>query len=307
MKRNNFAWGWAAVGLLSVSAACAAGNEDNIGGGGTGASTSDGGNGAGGEVSDGGSGAGDIGGTFDIGGGGSGFEGEPIVYGHSRDTLYKLDPTTKEVSVVGAFSGCEFIVDIALDKDSNIYGTTDDAGIFRIDPEDASCILVADGPYPNSLSFVPAGTLDPNEEALVGFLDDQYVRINLETGAILNIGQPWNGDYISSGDIVSVKGGPTYLTIKNADNGVTRCKDVDCLVEINPATGVIIKDFGEIGYNSVFGTAFWAGKVFGFTQEGDIFEITINGNNATTSPISTDDGLEFWGAGSTTSAPAAPR
>jgi len=37
--------------------------------------------------------------------------------------------------------------------------------------------LIADGDYPTSLSFVPAGTVDPDEEALVGFVDEQYIRI----------------------------------------------------------------------------------------------------------------------------------
>src|SRR5262245_35479269 len=46
------------------------------------------------------------------------------VYGNSADTLYKLDPDTKAVEVVGKFVGCTSVIDIALDKDSRLFGTT---------------------------------------------------------------------------------------------------------------------------------------------------------------------------------------
>ncbi len=282
--------------------ACAAGSDDNAGGGpSTGGSSSEGGAAPGGAGQGGGTGGG-----FSSGGGNTGgFAGTPEVFGHSKSTLYKLNPETKDVGVVGPFSGCTNIIDLAIDEDSNIYVTTQDGGLYTVDENTAACTLVASGSYPNSLSFVPAGTLDPNEEALVGFLDDQYVRIDKSSGEVLPVGSPWNNGFISSGDIVSVKNGPTYLTIKDAnpDDGVCG----DCLVEINPGTGVIIKNYHSVGYEKVFGAAFWAGSIYGFTNAGEIFEITIENNQLTTSQIATPQGLSFWGAGSTTSAPPAPQ
>lgn len=273
--------------------ACAAGNDDGPSSGGSG-----GDGGAGAADPQGGSGAG-----FAQGGGG-GYMPEPEAFGHSRTTLYKLNPETKDVGIVGPFNGCTDIVDIALDEASNMFATTDD-GLFRVDKTTAVCTLVAAGTYPNSLSFVPAGTLDPNEEALVGFVEDQYVRIDTTTGAISNVGAPWNNGFVSSGDVVSVKNGPTYLTIKDDDPDAGECND--CLVEINPSTGAIVKNFHAIGYDRVFGAAFWAGKIYGFTNGGRIFEIVIENNELTTNAIATPNGLSFWGAGSTTSAPPAPR
>src|SRR6185369_15959706 len=99
------------------------------------------------------------------------------VWSHSDDTLFKLDPVTKQVTVVGRFTGCSSVLDIALDANSNMFATTasdggNRGGLWSIDRTTAACSLIAEGVYPNSLSFVPTGTVDANEEALVGYQDD---------------------------------------------------------------------------------------------------------------------------------------
>jgi hypothetical protein len=222
------------------------------------------------------------------------------VYGNSPDTLYKLDPDTKAVEVVGTFDGCSQIIDIALDKDSRLFGTTSTT-LVSIDRKTAKCSEIARGSYPNSLSFVPAGTLDPSVEALVGYEGDSYVRIDPLTGAKTTVGSI-GGGLASSGDIVSVKGGGTYLTVTGVN-----CKD--CLIEVNPATGALVKNWGSVQHAQVFGLAFWAGKVYGFDNAGELFEVTFNGAAIATSAIaipSKPTDLVFWGAGSTTSAPITP-
>jgi hypothetical protein len=226
------------------------------------------------------------------------------VYGQSSSTLYKLDPTTKQVTVIGPFDGCgSEVIDIAIDKDSKIIGATWD-GLYAIDKTNAKCTLIASGSYPNSLSFVPQGTLDPNVEALVGYQGGTYVRIDPVSGSIKTIGN-LGGGLSSSGDIVSVKGGGTYLTVTG-----TGCFDADCLVEVNPATGALVKNWGPVGYFSqIFGIAFWAGTVYGFCNDGLLVEITFDQGKLKTALIPTPGApldLSFWGAGSTTSAPPLP-
>jgi hypothetical protein len=246
------------------------------------------------------------------GGGGGGGGGDNLgqvgeqklpdeVYGHSPDTLYKLDPVTKAVTVVGKFQGCTQIIDIAIDESNNIYGTTQ-SGLWAIDRATAKCTLLAQGDYPNSLSFVPKGTLDPNEEALVGYDGSTYIRIDKKTGQITPVGSI-GGGFTSSGDIVSVKGGSTYLTVKG-----TGC--ADCLIEVNPKTGAMVKNFGQVSHDDVFGLAFWAGQLYGFDNGGELFEISLQGGSVKTTPIAipgSPAGLQFWGAGSTTSAPLVAR
>lgn len=224
------------------------------------------------------------------------------VFGHSWDTLYKLEPYSKQVTVIGPFKNCSNIIDLAIDKDSKIIGTSYGA-LYWIDKTNATCTLISNGTYPNSLSFVPAGTLDPNNEALVGYQGSDYIRISTTTGQVTKVGGTIGNGFLSSGDIVSVKGGGTYLTVKGNGCG-------DCLLEVDPKTGGMVKNWGPTGYGSVFGIAFWAGSVYGFTDYGQLFEMTFkNGVMVVSGEIPIPNapaGLSFWGAGSTTIAPSEP-
>lgn len=237
--------------------------------------------------------------------------GPAEVFGHSGAQLYRLDPDTKGVTVVGNFSGCTngSVIDIALDEASNMYGTTF-GGLFKIDKTNARCTKIADGTFPNSLSFVPRGTLDPSAEALVGYVEGKYIRINPTTGQITDVGTLGDARLVSSGDIVSVIGGPTYLTVKSVA-GDNRCSVSDCLVEVDPKTGAITKNLGTIaGKTAVFGVAFWAGAIYGFTDGGSLFQVSVNGSSLSVSDISipqAPSNLSFYGAGSTTSAPVLPK
>jgi hypothetical protein len=216
------------------------------------------------------------------------------VYAHSPDTLYKVDPVAKTMTTVAPFNGCSSVIDLAIDQNMNAWVTTFSA-VYHLDLKTAVCTLISTGTYPNSLSFVPVGTLDPSVEAMVGYFDSTYVRIDTTTGAVTTVGSLTNG-YSSSGDIVSVKGGGTFLT-------VTGNACADCLLQVNPKTGAMIQNYGSVGHGAVFGIAFWAGTVYGFDNAGELFSIGWSGGKLVTTNIPTTPGLQFWGAGSTTSAP----
>jgi hypothetical protein len=284
---------WATFGVWAVLAGCQAGTGDVAGGGSGGTSGSlAGGTAAQGTAST---------GAFMTSATSSGTGAMQIaeVFGHSASVLYKLDPDTKFVSAVGNFSNCGAeVIDIALDKDSNLFATSY-AGLYKVDRTTAACTLIQSGNYPNSLSFVPAGTLDMNVEALVGYEGDEYVRIDPASGNITPIGNLSGNGLVSSGDVVSVKGGASYLTV----TGVT-C--ADCLVEIDPASGAMVKNWGSLGYESVYGIAFWAGSVYGFDAAGELFEVKFDNGVMTTALINSPPNVSFWGAGSTTSAPPIP-
>ncbi len=222
------------------------------------------------------------------------------VYCHSPSELYKVDPVAKTMSLVGGFTGfspSDFgaqVIDIAIDANSNGWATTF-GGVYKLDLKTAKLTVVNLGAYPNSLSFVPAGTLDPNVEALVGYNGSTYVRIDTTSGAVTNVGSIGSG-YASSGDIVSVKNGGTFLTVTGNGCG-------DCLLQVNPKTGAMIQNYGSINHSAVYGLAFWAGSAYGFDNGGELFSISYQNNQLVTTNIPTTGGLQFWGAGSTTSAP----
>jgi hypothetical protein len=220
------------------------------------------------------------------------------VFGHSENTLYRVDTVTRSVTPVGVFEGCTYVADIALDEMSNIYASTG-AELFFVETNTAHCTRIAAGTFPNSLSFVPVGTVEADREALVGFQGGDYVKIDPQSGAVTKVGEI-GGGLQSSGDIVSAIGGKTFVTVKGKD-----C--ADCLVEINPATGALTKNWGPIGKPDVFGLAFWAGDLYAFTNAGELLLITLTTGTLVmqTIPI-TNAPAKFWGAGSTTSAPIGP-
>lgn len=219
------------------------------------------------------------------------------VYGHSDTVLYVVDTATHAVRELGAFQGCTHVVDIALDESSTIYGSTG-AELFLIENSSARCTRIASGTFPNSLSFVPAGTLEPGKETLVGYQGGDYIRIDPSTGAVTKVGE-LGGGFESSGDLVAVKDGKSFLTVKGPE-----C--ADCLVEIDPKTGAMVKNWGPLGHANAYGLAFWGGEIYAFTEGGDVILVKLAGDKLETTLLPVPNApadLAFRGAGSTTVAP----
>ena len=254
----------------------------------------------------------------------SGTEGPGEVFGHSDDTLYKLEPMSMTVTKIGKFSCVDIpcgmgegMWDIALDKDGNMYGSVNvmdntctgfgSGAIVKIDKTNASCTVLgtSSSTFPNSLSFVPAGTIDPTNEVLVGYNGADYVRIDPVSGATSVIGslnpnstgQTW----YSSGDIVSIIGGKTYLTASTSNDGTG---GDDSILEVDPVHGTALKVIGSIGAGHVWGLGFWAGTAYGFDDGGQLLTIDLTTGAGTPVPLSGSlSGLSFYGAGNTTAAP----
>ena len=191
------------------------------------------------------------------------------------------------------------MIDLALDEYSRAFVTTQ-GGLYRLNLLTAACTAVTGftlDTFPNSLSFVPRGTLDPNIESLVGYDGSRYVRINPVNGAISRLGT-LGGGFVSSGDIVSVIDGGTYLTVKDPQGSAS----IDYLVEVNPATGGLVRNLGTLPFGNVYGLAFWGGSLYGFSNNGTLFEITITGTGTTSAAVPNAMSQAWNGAGSTTAA-----
>lgn len=225
------------------------------------------------------------------------FEGD--VYAHSYTKLYKVDPDTLQVMLVGPFGwpdghDQELMTDIAVDRNGDITGISFGA-VYAIDRDTAAVTYLAplEGQAFNGLTFLP----QPDDtELLVGTgLAGSLWRID-PTGAAppAQIGA-YGGAMISSGDIVSVDGFGTVATVKNGS-------ELDYLARIDEATGAgtII---GATGFADIWGVGYWRDKVFGFVATNQFVLIDVDTGVATY--VST--GPENWaGAGVTTRAPIEP-
>jgi hypothetical protein len=240
----------------------------------------------------------------------------PGAYAHSGDTLYALELSGRKATKVGKFScltGSEQVYDIAVDANGNVFATTT-THFISVDPQTAGCRIIGEAPadeYPNSLSFVPAGTLDPSKEVLVGYgyhevqgIRDNYVRIDTTTGKMTFVGTlnlaGADPEWESSGDLIALsnEGNKAYLTVTPRTGLGT-----DRLAEINPKTGQIIRIVGDTGQTQFFGLTYWAGKAYGFSGSGGIFSIELATGKASPANLAGADAQSWYGAGITTSAP----
>jgi hypothetical protein len=241
------------------------------------------------------------------------------VYAHSDLTLYRFDPVGGAFVTVGDFSclkveqGFAEMLDIAIDRAGNMVGTAAmsehtviTGRLVQVDKSTAACTVLKTGSYPNSLAFVPVGTVLPDREALVGYVNDGYVRIDPDTGTVTGIGNlnlpgapsPW----MSSGDIVSIVGGGTYVTII-PKGSVTPDPGGDRIAEVDPATGAITRVIGATGATGLFGLGYWGGIAYGFSSSGLLVKIDLLTGAGTPIPISGAPSAGFYGAGTTTIAP----
>lgn len=245
---------------------------------------------------------------------------EGRVYAHTTNTLFLFEPLSRALTQIGRFSclnGAEAVIDIAVDRSGAMYATT-----FRrflaVDPITATCTEIAAAEagtidYPNSLSFVPAGTVDIGREALVGYATSpgnsiavSYVRIDLDTGAMTTLGNmnasAAGTQYRSSGDLISLihDEKKTYVTVK-----VQPTPGNDLLAEINPANGNLKRIIGDIGFRNLYGLGYWGAKAYGFTDTGEIVEIDMADGKGTLVDTLEDGGkgIPWYGAGVTTEAP----
>ena len=241
------------------------------------------------------------------------------VYAHSERTLYRFNPVAGDFVTVGNFTclegteGVALMLDIAIDRAGNMVGTAAmsehtviTGRLVSIDKMTGACAVLRTGSYPNSLAFVPVGTVLPDREALVGYVNDGYVMINPDTGLVSTIGNlnataapnPW----MSSGDIVSIVGGGTYVTII-PKGSLTADPMGDRIAEVDPATGTIIRIIGATGAAGLYGLGYWGGIAYGFSSSGLLVKIDLATGAGTPVPITGAPTAGFYGAGTTTVAP----
>lgn len=224
-----------------------------------------------------------------------------IGYPLEQPVLYRYDAPTNVLTEVGPVltGSCDLVVGLAIDSVGNGYvwcfSDASVEGFFKIDLATGAATLIA-SPTPNlgatvaAMSFVPKGTLDPQEDALVGYAygydygyggccgqPASYVRIDEATGALTVINAEGLGPSTIQwpSGMVSVNGGGTFVTypynttIDGVPCGVTL--GPDCILEVDPKTGSVMRNYGRVpGFGAgVAAIAYWAGVVYGFGPNGN--------------------------------------
>lgn len=229
------------------------------------------------------------------------------VWAHSPRELYRFDPRTEDVTLIGTFldsegAPSEAMTDLAVDGFGNLY-TCSFTRLYRVDPTTArvteiGALGVDDEVRFNALSFVPAGLLDDSSEVLVAAnAEGDLYRVDALTGVATRLGSFSEG-YGTSGDLVSVLGAGTFATVFRED------LDRDALARIDLRTGEVTI-VGSTGTSRLFGLGYWRGRLYGFNSLGWLYEIDVETGSARLR--SSDTGADgFFGAGVTTNAPTAP-
>jgi hypothetical protein len=221
-----------------------------------------------------------------------------LVYANTSSELYRVDPRSFAISLVGRFAFDESnqnheMTDIAVNAAGEIWGITFNA-IYRIDASNARCTLVSplEGQY-NGLSFVPAGVLNPSAEVLLAVAGSgDYFVVNTGNGRVQRLGS--YGAYASSGDLVSIASAETWAIVKRGGE--------DNLARVDLRTGRTTL-VGPTGVADIWGVGYWRARLYGFSQGGQFVTIDPSTGRAT---VQSTASRAWWGAGVTTLAPTAP-
>jgi hypothetical protein len=226
-----------------------------------------------------------------------------FVYAHTAKDLYKVDPDTLAITLIGAFQwklpdgtpSDDQMTDLAINKDNLMIGLSF-GGVYNVDPMTAVAtqLNAALGGTFNGLSFVPAESVgQTGDDVLVGTRNDdgQVFQVDPMTGAVAQIGN-MGAQYVSSGDLCSVKGFGTVQTTSGAPD--------DVLVRLNPPNFAATPIGSGTGFGEIYGVAFWKGKIFGFTLDGKF--VTIDPGTGVGTLVQ-QNGPEWYGAAVRTTAP----
>lgn len=223
------------------------------------------------------------------------------IFAHSSGTLYRIDQ--KGFALVGNFTfdtNAGSMTDIAIDKNGALYGVTFN-DLFLCDSKTAKCKWLASLPESfNGLTFVPKGTVKVNDETLIGIANSgtwNEIDVSGTSASLKTLGN--YGSYSSSGDAFSVETIGTFATVKDTWS----FSGTDILVEVNPATGAVIKKIGDTGVSDLWGFAWYAGKFYGFSDDTNVYEIdTVTAKAKIATAFKAPSGVQWWGAGVSTRA-----
>lgn len=235
-------------------------------------------------------------------GSGSGSNDNFTVYAHSDTVLYTVDVVGKTLNTVGSFNapGNDPITDLAVAPDNTIYVISETA-LYTADPNDGHVTelgsLAACGSKGVALTTTPDGKLWTGDfNGTLCQIDTSHSPPTLLAPITMNSGMALTGDF------VAVSNGTVFGTAYKKSDGANQGTQLDnTLVKIDVPTGAVTA-IGPTGYPKLFGVAFAAGQVFGFTHDGTGHVVTIDPTTGKGTLFGTfkdaqNQGISFGGAG----------
>ncbi len=218
------------------------------------------------------------------------------IYAHGPSALATVDVVTYVVAPVGPFKwpndgGGHSMTDVAIDRYGVLYGVTFDRA-YVCNPTSAQCFVLGTLPGSfNGLTWIPAGTLDPNKDSLIGITTGgTWNHLKIMNGQVTSqqLGS-YGAGYSSAGDSFSIEGVGTYAAVNKVGVNST------VIVSVDPLNGKVISELAVTqGYNTIYGLAGWEGLIIAFDQGGTMIKVdpmtkvvTNLGNKMMT----------WWGAG----------
>jgi hypothetical protein len=194
------------------------------------------------------------------------------LYVNSNTTLYTFEPATHTVTFVSNFSGnLDDIWDIAIDTNGVLLGSGSTGTLYTINVGTGACMSVGfNGIGANAMTV----TID-NQIVVAGGGDVEVLdRATYGVSQTLVSGS----SYTSSGDIVALPDGYLYWSVTGSGH--------DRLVKIDRMTGAT-SVVGTLPDSAVWGLAYAANMLFGFSNDGKY--LVIDSTNGTGTTGSTPD------------------
>ncbi len=218
------------------------------------------------------------------------------IYAHSSSALSTVDVVDYTVVNLGAFKwpqdgGGHQMTDIAIDRYGVLYGVTFDRA-YVCNPTSLQCFNLGTlaGSY-NGLTWVPAGTIDPDKDTLIGITQaGGWNQLTINNGMVSakQLGT-YGAGYTSAGDAFSIENVGTYAAVNKVGINST------VIVVVDPKTGKIQSELATtVGFNSIFGLAGWEGLIIAFDSSSSMIKVDPNTKEVTNLG---KKNVAWWGAG----------
>jgi len=214
------------------------------------------------------------------------------VYAHTSSTLFGLDVSTNLIDEKGRFqlNPGGSVTDIAIDRYRVLYAITFN-DLHICDPVSVECWHLGSlSGSSNGLSFVPTGTVLPDQDALIGIANAGTWNHMVVSG--LSVGsQPlgsYGSPYSSSGDAFSIEGVGTFASVNKS--GLWQ----DVIVVVDSKTGKVLSELTTLSHGGVYGLAGSDAWIYAFDSSGDVIRVDpATGDHE----VILETSHSWWGAG----------